>query len=425
MRSCVPTSSTGPVRSAASIARSPARRTPAGVCRLARLALLLVLFSPAARASAARSRSGGRPTTATWSRAVSKERWPTPADRSDSKTCSTAGSRRGAARTGKSDGSDSSTLILGSDGWRPIAKPAKDPKADAEFQAALKLFQQGKFAEAEKAVRQDRQGPQGDALGRERPSTTWPRPSISASKYVDAHDSFEKLHADYPATEYLDKLVSREYAIAQLWMLQDDPKAPKDKLLPWYGRFDGRLADHRHARVRPQGPRARPAQRSDRPAGRRRRAPDRRILHEAPRLRIRRAVLRSVHRRVPQEPVPPKGPARGDRRAAKGYLGPEYDASGLEKARDLVRKTMKTFPERQASFEGLYHTLDVINDAEAEKTFLTGTLLQARRQGRVRRVLFRQDPPALAQQPLGRQGQGRAGVSSPRCPERRPSPARS
>ena len=33
---------------------------------------------------------------------------------------------------------------------------------------------------------------------------------------------------------------------------------------------------------------------------------------------------------------------------------------------------MNTFPERQASFEKLYLTLDHINDAEAEKTFNIG-----------------------------------------------------
>jgi outer membrane protein assembly factor BamD (BamD/ComL family) len=55
-----------------------------------------------------------------------------------------------------------------------------------------------------------------------------------------------------------------------------------------------------------------------------------------------------------------------------GYLGPEYDSSGLVKAREGVRKTLKTFPERQASFEGLYHTLDVINAQEAEKTYTVG-----------------------------------------------------
>ena len=55
----------------------------------------------------------------------------------------------------------------------------------------------------------------------------------------------------------------------------------------------------------------------------------------------------------------------------KGYLGPEYDASGLEKARTLVRKTMDSSPSSKA-VEGLYHTLDVINEAEAEKTYKSG-----------------------------------------------------
>ena len=32
----------------------------------------------------------------------------------------------------------------------------------------------------------------------------------------------------------------------------------------------------------------------------------------------------------------------------------------------MVQKTMKTFPERQASYEGLYHTLDIINNAKRE-----------------------------------------------------------
>ena len=56
----------------------------------------------------------------------------------------------------------------------------------------------------------------------------------------------------------------------------------------------------------------------------------------------------------------------------KSYQGPEYDASCLEKARELVKQTMDTFPERQASFEKLYLTLDRINDAEAEKTYKIG-----------------------------------------------------
>jgi outer membrane protein assembly factor BamD (BamD/ComL family) len=60
-------------------------------------------------------------------------------------------------------------------------------------------------------------------------------------KYVKALESFERLHADYPMTEYLEKLVSREYEIAQLWFAQSDPRAPADRKLPWMARFDGRL----------------------------------------------------------------------------------------------------------------------------------------------------------------------------------------
>ena len=56
----------------------------------------------------------------------------------------------------------------------------------------------------------------------------------------------------------------------------------------------------------------------------------------------------------------------------KSYQGPEYDAACLEKARGLVQQTMDTFPERQASFEKLYLTLDRINDAQAEKTYNIG-----------------------------------------------------
>ncbi len=109
----------------------------------------------------------------------------------------------------------------------------------------------------------------------------------------------------------------------------------------------------------------------------------------------------------------------------KGYLGPEYDGSGLEKARELVKQTMATFPDRPAGNEKLYHTLDLINDQEAERTLRHRRVLPADRQGRLGRVLLRQDPPAMAQEPVGRQGQDAAGRRSPRCPASSRCPARS
>ena len=52
----------------------------------------------------------------------------------------------------------------------------------------------------------------------------------------------------------------------------------------------------------------------------------------------------------------------------KGYIGPEYDVTGLESARETIKRTMAEFPEHQAvNGEGLYHTLDLISDQEAER----------------------------------------------------------
>ena len=42
------------------------------------------------------------------------------------------------------------SLVLGSDGWKPMQQPV-NPEAEGEFRAALALFQQEKYPEAEKA----------------------------------------------------------------------------------------------------------------------------------------------------------------------------------------------------------------------------------------------------------------------------------
>jgi TolA-binding protein len=266
-----------------------------------------------------------------------------------------------------------STMVLGSDGWRPIAKPAPDPQADAELDAAIKLFQQAKFEEAETSFAK---------IAKDRKGTTWgenaqyylAESQFQRKKYVTAHDSYEKLYADYPATAYKDKLTRREYEIAQIWLAQTDPKATAEKKLPWNARFDGRLPiidtqgsglkALEHVRNNyPDGPMA------DKAAVE---IADFYMKHED----YESAAM--YYEQFVDEYGGKKSPhlqyaqlAAIDARM-KSYLGPEYDASGLEKARSLIGKTMNTFPERQASFEKLYLTLDHINDAEAEKTFNVG-----------------------------------------------------
>jgi len=273
---------------------------------------------------------------------------------------------------GTGSGDPSSTLILGSDGWRPMVKPAKNPQADAEVQAAVKLFQVGKFAEAEK---------QFAKIAKDRKATTWgetgqyylAETQYQRKNFVAAHDNFERLIKDYTsASDYRDKAVSREFAIAQLWMLQEDPKAPRDKLIPWYGHFNGGLPlidtqgsllqALEHVRQNdPSGPLADRASLEIADHHMRHRDYDTAAMYYdqfmtdyAKSPFLQRVQLAAIDARM------------------KGYLGPDYDASGLEKARDLVRKTIKTFPERQESFEGLFHTLDLINDQEAEKWFKDG-----------------------------------------------------
>ncbi len=197
----------------------------------------------------------------------------------------------------------SSTLILGSDGWKPMAKPAKDPAAEAEFNAAHTLFEQGKLAEAEKEFARIAKKRKGSPQSAKTASIISPRLNSSGrstSRLTTASSCFTRT---IPRAITWKKLVAREYEIAQLWFMQDDPKAPKEKLMPWYGRFDGRLPLFdvqgsalkalEHVRQNdPSGPLADTASKGIA-----------RLLYEASRLRFGRHLLRSVHAGIPQEPL--------------------------------------------------------------------------------------------------------------------------
>ncbi|MEJ7637240.1 MAG: outer membrane protein assembly factor BamD [Singulisphaera sp.] len=199
---------------------------------------------------------------------------------------------------------------------------------------------------------------------------------FQAGRYVAAHDSLERLIADYPGTEYLDKLVNREYTIAQTWLTADDPKAQDEGAMPWYARFNGRrpLVDTQgnalqvleHVRHHdPTGPLSDDAvmKIAD--------------LHMANQDYEKAAEyydqLISDH---PKSPLLAKAQLAAIDSRMKGYIGPEYDGSGLEKASQQVKQHMTLFPERPAGDEKLYHTLDLINDQKAERTFVTGDYYQ-------------------------------------------------
>ncbi|MBI1322273.1 outer membrane protein assembly factor BamD [bacterium] len=55
------------------------------------------------------------------------------------------------------------------------------------------------------------------------------------------------------------------------------------------------------------------------------------------------------------------------------YIGPEYDAQSLEKARELIQQTLANYPDRpREEQKKLYRMLDLITDQEAERAYMVG-----------------------------------------------------
>ncbi len=264
-----------------------------------------------------------------------------------------------------------STMILGSDGWKPLATPKANPQADAELKAAKELYDQDKIKEAEKAFARIAKNRKGTPWG-EKAQFYLAETQLQQKKYVNAHDSYERLFADYPGSMLVEKLVKREYEIAQIWLSQDDPKAKKDEFLTWTSHFDGTqpLIDTQGAALK-----ALEHVRSHDPTG---------PLADDSLMKIAEYHMKNLDYESagiyydqliqdhPKSPLAQKAHLASIDARMKGYQGPEYDASGLERSRELVKQTLNKYPEQPAGNNALYRTLDLINDAEAEKTFSTG-----------------------------------------------------
>jgi outer membrane protein assembly factor BamD (BamD/ComL family) len=281
-----------------------------------------------------------------------------------------------------SDPNGPSPLVVGKAGLKGM-KVAPNPEADAEFRAAETLFQQGKLEEAEKAF---------GKIAKKRKDTPWGEKSqyylaetqYQRGRYTLAHDSFERLHADYPGTDYREKLVAREFEIAQYWLSRSDPsrKAPKDA--KWTDHFNARvplldtggnaIAALEHVRHNdPSGPLADDAAMQI--------ADFHFVMGDYDSAALYYDQILTSHNHSKSPHLQRAQLASIDAKM-KGYLGPEYDGTGLEQARVTVKETMTMFPERQASVDGaLYHTLDLISDHQAERAYTRG--LYYRRTGHI------------------------------------------
>jgi len=275
----------------------------------------------------------------------------------------------------------SNAVVLGERGWeKSKAAVAPNPQAEAELAAARKLFDAGQFAQAEKLLRPlaKREVKKGSIWG-EKAQFLLAESQFRRQKYVEAHDSYEALIKAYPGTEYVEKLVAREYEIAQLWLAHEDPKA---KPMDWKASFDGRrpMVDVNgyavkaldHVRLHdPQGPLADDAAL--------RTADHYHTIGDFETAAVFYDQLLAEHAK---SPFRERAQLSSIDAKMKAYIGPEYDATGLEAARETVKRTMAEFPERQAGAEQLYHTLDLIEDQAAEKEYEAGQYyLRARQPG--------------------------------------------
>ena len=261
------------------------------------------------------------------------------------------------------------SVFLGQKGWEKT-KVAPDPTSESEYLAAKKLFDAGNYAGAEGllAPLAKREIKKGSPWG-ERAQFWLAETQFRQKKYVKAHESYEILMKTYKGTEYDEKIAAREFEIAQVWLASEDPKA---KPMDWTSHFDGRqpLVDTggyavkvlEHARLNDaDGPMADDA--TLRLADHYHNIGD----YESAALYYDQ-LLAEYHK----SPYRERAQLSSIDAKMKGYIGPEYDITGLEQARDTIQKTMAEFPERQATANGLYHTLDLIRDQEAERAYTTG-----------------------------------------------------
>jgi TolA-binding protein len=209
--------------------------------------------------------------------------------------------------------------------------------------------------------------------------------------FVGAHQKFEELAKEYPGTTYMDKVVQREYEIAQTW-LDHNSGADPERVLPWNARFWGGLpvfdtGGHAVAALEqvrlndPKGPLADDALMT---------------IAEHHYKKGDYEMAAEYFDQMTEDPELAKSPLLhkallgGIDSKIKGYIGPEYDMTGLEEAREASLRAMQLFPERQTSTEeggpDLHKTLDLINDQEAERAYSVGSYY--RRAGRVTSAEF-------------------------------------
>ena len=276
------------------------------------------------------------------------------------------------------------------------------PDVEREFKVAEDLYAAGRLDEAERAfIKLDRKRERGSipeklGFGRSKDDDktiagilrksqpAWGERALfflaesqyKQGKLIAAHDTIDKLLLTYPGTQYLDQAVAREHEIAKIWLAAAQGASATDKDKSggsWTDRLVGRVPpvdvsghalqvlEHvrQHDAKGPLAPEA-AMQIADFHYGNASYEEAARYYDE----------LISLH---PKSELAPRAYLKTIDSKVKAYIGPKYDASSLAKAKDQIHQVMTLYPEYHAeSSEKLSHTLDLIEDQEAEMSFRRG-----------------------------------------------------
>jgi TolA-binding protein len=275
-------------------------------------------------------------------------------------------------RTPNSHPNAEPALVLGPNGYN-VSRVPPDPVADAEFKAALKLFQQGKLPEAEAAFAK---------IAKKRKETPWGEKAqfylaetqFQRGKFVAANDSLVQLFTTYPGIPQArrDKAVRREWEIAQAWLALSNPSIKSDHKIPWYGRFTGQrplvdtnghamqVLEHvRHHDPDPNAPLADDAtmQIAD-------------YHFSVGDYESAAHYYDELITLYPKSPLKQRAEFASIDAKMKGYIGPDYDGAGLKQATETVYRILSESPDHNVvNIEALTHTLDLVADQEAERAF--------------------------------------------------------
>ncbi len=101
----------------------------------------------------------------------------------------------------------------------------------AQFQAALQSLRQGNLAEAERRFTRIAEDHPGTMMA-EKGLYYLAECQFRARKFGEAHASYRRLSTAFPGTEYRDRLIEREYAIARIWLARSNPNPPPNEKPP-------------------------------------------------------------------------------------------------------------------------------------------------------------------------------------------------